>query len=130
MATSPFPINTGATVVNSVIDGVFKVCVVGAETAIFAEVPVLADPILDDITDGLVEYIANKIYQEFAQFATFEVIDFQKSGDLSDDKKALVALKAAQQAGDQGGINSALLAFAKARAALTVTGGAAPPGHL
>lgn len=101
-----------------------------AEAAIIAEVPVLANPILEKIDNAIIEYVANKIYQQFALFVTFEIIDFQTGAEVSADKKALVALKLAQSKGDQNAILQALAEFQKACVSLTHIDGAAPPGSM
>lgn len=126
----PLPINSAATVVNHGIDGVFGVAVKAAEAAIVAEVPALANPILQKIDNAIIEYIANKIYQQFALFVTFEIIDFQVGGEVTDQKKALIALKAAQKAGDLNALAKALSDFDKATVKLTVIDGVAHPGNL
>lgn len=130
MTSEPFPVNRPATVVDRGIDGVFKVAVQMAEAAIVAEVPVLANPILEKIDNAVIEYVANKIYQQFALFVTFEVIDFETGAEVSDEKKALIALKLAQKAGKTDEITKALEDFQKACVNLTHIDGAAHPGNL
>lgn len=129
MAT-PVPVNPTATTVNKAIDGVFTVGVGLAETAIKAEVPFLALPIISTIFDWLLSLIANKIYQYFSLFVTFEIIDIQVSGQVSDSKKALAALKAAQAKGDRIEIDKALKEFRAATDHLTHWDGGASPGSL
>lgn len=126
----PFPTNSTATVVNRGIDGVFGVAVKAAEAAIVAEVPVLGNPVLEKIDNAIIEFVANKIYQQFALFVTFEIIDFQVGGEITDQKKALIALKAAQKSGDANALAKALSDFDKATVALTHMDGAANPGSL
>ena len=130
MTSSPFPTNSTATVVNKGIDGVFKVATQMAEAALIAEFPVLANPILEKIDDTVIELVANKIYQQFALFVTFEIIDVQVGGEVSDEKKALIALKAAQKLGDKNAESQALSDFQKACVHLTVIDGAAQPGNM
>jgi hypothetical protein len=124
MTDTPFPTNQTATVVNQGIDGVFNVAVKAAEIAIVAEVPFLGNPILETIDNAIIEYIANKIYIQFAQWITFEIIDFQVGGEVSGAKTALIALKAAQKSGDKNAIIQALAAFDKATVKLTHFDGA------
>lgn len=127
---NPVPVNSTATTVNKAIDGVFTVGVGLAETAIKAEVPFLALPIISTIFDWLLKMIANKIYQYFALFVTFEIIDVQVSGQVSDSQKALAALKAAQAKGDPVEIAKALKDFNDATDHLTHWDGGANPGSL
>lgn len=130
MTSNPFPTNQTATVVNKGIDGVFGVAVKAAEIAIVAEVPVLGNPILEKIDNAIIEYVANKIYQQFAEWVTFEIIDFEVGGEVTDQKKALIAMKAAQKEGNQNALIQALAAFDAATVKLTVIDGAANPGSL
>ena len=138
MSTAPLPSNQTATVVNSVIDGVFKVAVdAGATTAIAAldsAVPEFAAPVISTLTDDAIQwlagYIGNAIYQKFALFVTFEIIDIQVGGEVSDVKTALANLKAAQASKDPAAIQTALQAFGQAVGNLTHLDGVANPGNL
>lgn len=131
MVDQPFPTNQTATVVNSVVDGVFGIAVKTVEASLVAANPALfGNPILEKIDNEVIELVANALYQQFAEWVTFEVIDFQVSGEVSDEKKALIALKAAQKSGDPNAIAQALAAFQKAVVGLTVFDGAAQPGSL
>lgn len=131
MQNAPFPSNPTTTVVNEVIDEIFKGAVKMAQVDLAAsDPPITANPIIEFIDDQIIEWIANKIYQQFALMVSFEIIDYQVSGEISDSKKALIALKAAQAKGDKDEIAKALADFQKATVALTTFNGAAIPGHL
>jgi cellulose synthase/poly-beta-1,6-N-acetylglucosamine synthase-like glycosyltransferase len=128
--TQPFPTNSTATVVNQGIDGVFTVAVKLAETAIYTYAPFLNIPVVNTLINLIVEKVGNLIYQHFALFVTFEIIDFQVSGEVNDVQKALIVLKAAQNQGDANALNAALKDFDQAAAALTHIDGSANPGSL
>lgn len=124
----PFPTNTTATVVNQGIDGVFGVAVKAAEAALIAADPaIFGIPLLEKIDNEVIELVANAIYKQFALWVTFEVIDFQVSGEVTDEKKALVALKLAQKKGDTSEISKALSDFQKAVVGVTHIDGSAHP---
>lgn len=130
MASVPAPTNSTATVVNTAIDGVFTVGVNLAETSIKTAVPFLGWPIIGSIVNWIVGAIANKIYQYFSLWVTFEIIDVQVSGQVSDSQKALAALKTAQASGNEVQIAQALQQFQTATSSLTSWNGGASPGSL
>lgn len=130
MNQDPFPTNKTATVVNKGIDGIFKVAVQAVEAGLIVEVPVLANPIAQKIDNAIIEFVADRLYQQFAQWVTFEIIDFQVGHEINDQKKALIALKSAQKSGDQNAIQKALQDFATATVKLTHIDGSATPPHL
>ena len=98
------PTNQTATVVNEAIDGIFKIAVnlgeASAIAAIDAAVPALAAPIISTLTNDVIDEVfylaANAIYQQFARFVAFEVIDIQTGIEASNEQAALAALKKAQ----------------------------------
>lgn len=117
---TPFPVNPVATVVNQAIDGVFGVAVKAAEASLVATDPVVfGNPILEKIDNEVIQLVANAIYKQLAQWVSFEIIDFEDASELSDEQKALIALKAAQKSGDPHALIQALAAFDKAAEALT-----------
>lgn len=130
MSTQPIPTNPTATVVNTVIDGVFTASVSAAETAIKTAVPWLGWPIIGTIVNFIVNSIANKIYQYFSLCVTFAIIDVQVSGQVSDFNLALSNLKKAQASGDKNAIAKALSEFKTASESLTHWDGGANPGSL
>lgn len=131
MTTQPFPTNATATVVNQGIDGVFGIAVKAAEASLIAaDPPLFGNPIVEKIDNEVFNLVANAIYKQFAMWVTFEIIDFEEGSELTDEQKALIALKAAQNSGDPLALAQALSNFDKTTAALTHMDGAAAPGSL
>lgn len=130
MSTTPVPVNSTATTVNTAIDGIFNASVSAAETAIKTAVPWLGWPVIGTLVNWIVGGIANKIYQYFALCVTFAIIDIQTSGEVSDFNKTLAALKSAQASGDANAIAIALKNFQTATESLTHWDGGANPGSL
>ena len=98
--TQPFPTNPTTVVVNQAIDGVFGIAVKAAEVALVTADPaVFGIPVIQDIDDEVIQLVANAIYKQFAQWVSFEIIDFDDAAEVSAEQKALVALKAAQKSG-------------------------------
>jgi hypothetical protein len=123
--TQPFPTNPVTTTVNQAIDGVFGVAVKAAETSLIALNPaIFGNPILETIDDKIIELVANAIYQQFALWVSFEIIDFTDAHQVSSEQKALIALKAAQASGDKNALIQALADFDKSVEALTHFNGA------
>lgn len=131
MGDQPFPTNPAAPVVDGALDGIFGIAIKMAENAIFASAPPwTSNPLSKFIIDQVIQFIANKVYRQFALMVSFQIIDYQIGAEVTDQKKALAALKAAQEKGSPDEIERALAAFQKTTVALTRFDGAAPPGHL
>jgi hypothetical protein len=129
--SQPFPTDSTTIVVNTVIDGVFKTAVAAAQAALVAADPAIFGlPVLKQVDDEVIHLIGNLIYQQFAQWVSFEILDFKDSSQLSDEQKALVALKQAQQGSDPHALQTALSQFDQAVEKLTHLDGAAHPGSL
>ncbi len=115
MSNSPFPINQTTVVVNQAIDGVFGVAVKAAEASLIAANPaIFGNPILETIDNKVIEIIANAIYKSFAQWVSFEIIDFTDASEVNAEQRALIALKAAQAGSDPNVLNEALKSFDRA----------------
>lgn len=123
--TAPFPTNPTTLVVNQTIDGVFGVAVGAAQAALIAADPaVFGFPIIAFLDDQVIQLVANEIYKQFAQWVSFEIIDFDDAAQVTDQQKALAALKAAQTSGDPNALAQALTNFDQAAQALTHIDGA------
>lgn len=131
MTDQSFPIDPTITVVNSVIDGVFSVAVKATQAALVASDPAIFGlPVIEPIDNELIQLIANALYKQFAGWVSFEILDFKDSAELTDEQKALAALKAAQSQGDPSALTQALTNFDQAVAKLTRFDGAASPPSL
>ena len=122
--------NPITTTVNSAIDGVFSVGVNLAESSIKTAVPWLGWPIIGTVVNWIVYEIANRVYQYFSLFVSFEIINIQTGAELSESQKALAALKDAQLKGDQVAIATALKNFQDATKSLLHFDGASGPGSV
>lgn len=128
MADAPTTTNQTATVVNQIIhDAIFDVAVQAAETAATAEFPFLGAPVVKQIFDAVVNYVAGKIYSALAQTATFTVIDVQVSQEDSAVNKAVASLNATVNSNDQAAIQKANEDFKNAIASLIHYDGSAHP---
>lgn len=126
--SQPFPTDTTTTVVNSAIDGVFGVAVKAVQSGLIAlDPPVFGNPVLETIDDEVIQLVANEIYKQFALWVDFDIIDFKVGGEVTDEKKALIALKAAQKAGDKNAEAQALSDFQKSVVGVTHIDGSANP---
>lgn len=124
----PVPTNPATLVVNPVIDVLFKAATKMAENAVLAAFPpVTANPIVQFIDDEAIEYFAKMIYENFAKMVGFQIINYQVSGQVSDSKKTLAALEAAQKAEDPSAIAKALSDFQAATQSLTHFDGVSRP---
>ena len=113
----PLPTNPTTQVVNTVIDTVWQAAVTAAEAALIAAVPEMGVPVVKQVSQEVIQLVAQAIYKQFALWVSFEIIDFQDSAELTSEQKALVALKAAQKSGV--GLSAALAAFNAAVESLT-----------
>lgn len=112
MGETPSANDTTATTVNKIIhDLVFDVAVGAAENAAIAQVPLLGLPIIKQIFDVLVGFVAGKIADQLEHVATFTVIDIQTDQESSNYQKATDQLTQAVQSG-----NPALISVAKENA--------------
>lgn len=117
--TNPFPTNPTTTIVNQVIDTVWEAAVKAAEAALIAAVPEMDAPVIEQVSQEVIQLVANALYKQFALLVSFEIIDFQDAGELNAQQKALIALKAAQKLGDTNVLAQALKNFDDATEALT-----------
>lgn len=120
----PLPTSPTTQVVNTVIDTVWQAAVTAAEAALIAAVPEMGVPVVKQVSQEVIQLVANAIYKQFALFVSFEIIDFSDAIELNDQQKALVALKAAQKSGDPLALAQALSNFDQSVAALTHMDGA------
>jgi hypothetical protein len=130
MTIENFPTNPTESVVNTSIDGIFKIGVNLAEKAIVVQVPFLGLPVINSIFNGIVGWLANQIYQQFAKFVDFGIIDLQVGTEEQSVAVALAALKAAQAGGDEVAIQKALQNFGTAVGGLTNLQGSSNPGSM
>ena len=120
----PLPTNPTTQVVNTVIDTVWQAAVTAAEAALIAAVPEMGVPVVKQVSQEVIQLVAQAIYKQFALWVSFEIIDFQDSAELTSEQKALVALKSAQKSGDPLALAQALSNFDQSVAALTRIDGA------
>lgn len=93
--------------VDGIITALFQGGEVAAEAYVTAQVPVLADPILQAILDDVIGYVASSVEKNVLNAVNAIVFDIQTSGENSVVLKAAQSLQAAQLKGEQGAIQSA-----------------------
>lgn len=121
------PVNGPVKTVNQIInDAVYDLALQAAETAMVAEYPWLAYPILNKLLDMLLRYFAAKLYVALAHAATFAIIDFQTTQEKQAFAKAEEALRAAHQSGDPNALNAATIDFKSALSRIIHYDGSAP----
>lgn len=127
MADSPTTTNPTATIANSVLHTlIYDVAVKAAEAEIIQAAPFMAAPVLKQIDELVLGYIAGKIYEKLALGATFVIIDSQTSQEAAAAHTAAAALTTALQSGDAGAITKAKADFTKAFGNLIHYDGSAP----
>lgn len=97
-----------------------------AETALEADYPWLALPIVKQLFEALFGYIAGKISDQLQNVATFTVIDIQVGSEESGISQALTNLIAAEKTGNAQQIQAAIAAYQAAQSALVNDDGSAP----
>lgn len=99
--------NTVQTVDQIIQNSVFNAALPIAEAAIEAELPFLALPGVNAAFNLLMEYVATKLYDSLAEFATIVIIDEQTGNEESAYSKAEGVLRAAHLKGDANAIAEA-----------------------
>jgi hypothetical protein len=100
--------NKTASVADSVIHSlVFDLAVKAVEADLLAAFPILNLPIIKQLQNLIVQYIAGKIYSALATMATFAIIDVQVNEEAKDAHTAIANLQLAITNGDQNEINKA-----------------------
>lgn len=128
MADSPTTTNQAATVADQAIKAlIFDVAVKAAELEIVTAVPILGAPVLKQINEALLNFIAQKIYEQLAIGATFVIIDKQTNQEAADAHAAKDKLTAALTAGSQAEIDQATEDFKDAFSKLVHTDGSLRP---
>lgn len=128
MADSPTTTNPTATLANDVLHAlIFDVAVKAAEAEIIAAAPIMAAPILKQIDEAVLNFVAGKIYEKLALGATFVIIDAQTSQEAAAANVAAARLKAALATGDDAQITQAKGDFTDAFSKLVHYDGSARP---
>lgn len=122
----PSTTNGAATVANSLIHlAIFNVAVTVAETALFAEFPFLNLPVVKQIIQFIINWVAGKVYGALGLMLTYGIIDIQVAGQEAVMGQATINLKAAYQSGDPDATKKATDEFKAALAALIHWNGSA-----
>lgn len=104
------------------VNGIIKIFISGSmevlEITLRAKVPFLSWPIITWITDYVLRELEEFLYEEFATFATFTIIDSQTNAQVSAYEKAKLTLLSALKGGDQDEIKRAREVFSKTGALL------------
>ena len=108
MATAPPTTNVAAQIVGGFIQALMSGGEAAAEAYLTAQVPVLANPILQDILDWLVSDIGGALQTVLINNATGIVINIQTSSEQAGIVAAATALQIAQASGDPSAIATAL----------------------
>lgn len=123
--TDPTTVNSTATKADALLKTLESVLVPIAQAAIQEAVPVLALPVIKQITDAIEQALANKITALIEMGVTFEIIDLQTGKEQSNVSDALSALIAAEKTNNQAAIAIALQAYANANSAMVHSDGSA-----
>ena len=100
--------NTAAAIVGGFIEALMTGGETAAEVYLTAQVPILANPILQDILDWIVSDIGGALQTVLINNATALVINIQTSSEQLNVVSAATALQIAQNSGDQAAITEAL----------------------
>lgn len=121
-------INQTATAADKAIHSlIFDVAVRAAESEIIAMAPAMGWPILKQIDEAILNFVAGKIYEKLSLGATFAIIDSQTSIEAKVANDAAASLRSAIQIGDQDAINHATTDFKSAFGKLVHLDGSAAP---
>lgn len=120
--------NHTATIANDVLHAIiFDVAVKAAEGEIIAAAPVMGFPVVKQIQEAVVNFVADKIYEKLALGATFAIIDAQTSQEAAAANDSAIKLKTAIQGGNQDAIDQAKQVFANSFGKLVHYDGSAVP---
>jgi hypothetical protein len=98
-----------------------------AESLIIADVPFLGLPIIRQLWQAVLGFIAGYIEKALETGATFAVIDTQTAIEESNLSTALQNLIAAEKKGDPVELQAAIQAYAQAQSSLVHSDGSATP---
>jgi hypothetical protein len=119
VSSTPTTSNQTADAVNSVIhSAIFTLAVNAAETELLAAFPVLNFPVIKQLQNLIVQYIAGKIYDALSTLATFQIIDVQVNSEAAATQTAISNLKTAIESGNENAISKAKNDFSQAFANL------------
>lgn len=128
MADSPTTTNQSATDADKVIHAlIFDVAVKAAEAEIITAVPLMGLPVIKQIDEAVLKFVAGKIYEKLSLGATFAIIDTQTNIEAAATNAAVTMLKTAIQGGAQSDIDQATDAFKAAFGKLVHLDGSARP---
>jgi hypothetical protein len=128
MGDKPTTTNGAATIADKVLHAlIFDVAVSAAEAEIIAVVPAMGLPILKQIDEAVIKFVAEKIYTALALGATFAIIDAQTSAEASAANEAATNLKQALTGGDPNAVTKATEDFKAAFGKLVHYDGSATP---
>lgn len=128
MADSPTTTNQAATVADKVLHAlIFDVAVNAAEAAIISAAPLMDAPVLKQIDEMVIKFVAGKIYDALAKGTTFAIIDAQTSTEAANANSTEAALKIALAGGNNDAIEKTTQDFKDAFEKLVHLDGSARP---
>lgn len=125
--TTPTTDNQTASIIDSIISGAENGLVKMVEGMAIADVPWLGLPIIKQIWEALLCWIAGYFSKAAQTLATFTVIDAQVSNEQTGLSQALQNLINAEKSGNAAAIQIAIQAYANAQSALANDNGSATP---
>lgn len=127
MSDQPTTVNQPAVIADEVLHAlIFDVAVKSVEAQLVAAVPELGLPIISQLVDAAIQWLAGKIYEALAKGATFTIIDAQTSIEAKQANDAATALKGALAGGNPDEIDKAKKDFSDAFGKLVRLDGSAP----
>ena len=118
MGTTPETSNKTAGTVDTVINVSTEAIVSTVETMIIADVPLLGVPVVKQLWESLLGWIAGYFSKAMQNGATFAVIDTQVNSEEKGVSSALAALIAAEKSGDKNAIQTAIKNYATENSSL------------
>lgn len=119
MPQNQAPINQTIKTVDQIIQfALYEVGVRALKSAAFAEMPFLKVPPLSWIFDGVVNWVAGKLYVELSQTATFTILDIKTDAEKRAYAKAEGLLRSAHLTGNQEALDEATKNFKQALGSL------------
>lgn len=125
--SDPTGTNQAAQTGDTIVESAMKGAETAVEAALTADLPFLADPIIKQIFDFVMDELIGAEAKQLALLLTNLIVDVQVNNEESSFQKALAALKAAQATGDANAIQTALQNFLAAAKALGNADGSATP---
>jgi hypothetical protein len=126
MATIPTETNTAAGKVDAAINSAIQTAIPAVEALVYADAPFLAIPVVKQLFEALLGYLAGKFSSVLQDVGTFTVIDVQVSNEQSAVTRALATLNAAKASGDTQAIMTAEQNYANAISSLIHSDGSSP----